>query len=305
MLRPGSPGVPWDVVLFDLDGTLTDPHVGITRCLAHALDSVGQPVEDPNSLRVFIGPPLIEGFAEMGVPHNRIEDAIAAYRDRFTKVGMFENALIDGIFPVLLTLLAQGTRLAVATSKPEPFAEKILEHFDINELFEVIAGATLDNRRRHKEDVIEHALNALDHPTAQSVIMVGDREHDVYGARAHGIESIGVLWGFGSRGELLDANAEHIVATIDELALLLAPPHAVHRPADAITSSSYRPADGSPSQPCHGVRTSRRPLGAGYAAFRLPNYKSRFAGHPYAPCHLALQASRVRSSRRLPSRSRK
>ncbi len=224
MLRPGSPGVPWDVVLFDLDGTLTDPHVGITRCLAHALDSVGQPVEDPNSLRVFIGPPLIEGFAEMGVPHNRIEDAIAAYRDRFTKVGMFENALIDGIFPVLLTLLAQGTRLAVATSKPEPFAEKILEHFDINELFEVIAGATLDNRRRHKEDVIAHALDALDHPTAQSVIMVGDREHDVYGARAHGIESIGVLWGFGSRGELLDANAEHIVATIDELALLLAPP---------------------------------------------------------------------------------
>ncbi len=223
MVRPGPPAAPWDVVLFDLDGTLTDPHVGITRCLAHALDSVGQPVDDPDSLRVFIGPPLMEGFAEMGVPHDRIDDAIGAYRDRFTRVGMFENALIDGIFPLLLGLLAQGTRLAVATSKPEPFAEKILEHFDINEMFEVIAGATLDNRRRHKEDVIAHALDSLGHPATHGVIMVGDREHDVYGARAHGIASIGVLWGFGSHGELADANAEHIVASVAELAVLLAP----------------------------------------------------------------------------------
>jgi phosphoglycolate phosphatase len=136
---------------------------------------------------------------------------------------MFENALIDGIFPILLTLLAQGTRLAVATSKPEPFAEEILEHFDINEMFEVIAGATLDNRRRHKEDVIAHALTSLGHPAPQTIVMVGDREHDVYGARAHGIASIGVLWGFGSRGELVDAEAEHVVERVDELGVLLAP----------------------------------------------------------------------------------
>ena len=223
MPRPVGSVPPWDVVLFDLDGTLTDPHVGITRCLAHALAAVGQRVDDPDALREFIGPPLIEGFAEMGVPPDRIDDAIAAYRDRFTRVGMFENALIDGVFPLLLTLLAQGTRLAVATSKPEPFAEKILEHFDINEMFEVIAGATLDNRRRHKEDVIAHALDALEHPAPDRIIMVGDREHDIHGAREHGIASIGVLWGFGSRGELADAMADHIVDSVDELGMLLAP----------------------------------------------------------------------------------
>jgi phosphoglycolate phosphatase len=197
--------------------------VGITRCLAHALAAVGRPVLDPDALRAFIGPPLIEAFTEMGVPLERVDDAIAAYRHRFTRVGMFENALIGGIFPMLLTLLAQGTRLAVATSKPEPFAEKILEHFDINEMFEVIAGATLDNRRRHKEDVIAHALESLGRPAPQSIVMVGDREHDVHGARAHGIASIGVLWGFGSRGELLDADAEHVVERVDELGVLLAP----------------------------------------------------------------------------------
>jgi phosphoglycolate phosphatase len=225
MARPPAAGAPWDVVLFDLDGTLTDPHVGITRCLAHALAVVDRPVADPDELRSFIGPPLIEAFVDMGVPHDRIDEAIAAYRERFTRVGMFENALIDGIFPVLLALLAQGTRLAVATSKPEPFAERILEHFDINEMFEVIAGATLDNRRRHKEDVIAHALEMLGDPPPHEVIMIGDREHDVYGAREHGIATIGVLWGFGTHGELADANADHIVERVDELGALLAPAH--------------------------------------------------------------------------------
>jgi phosphoglycolate phosphatase len=204
-----------------LDGTLTDPQVGITRCLAHGLAAVGMAADDASSLRPFIGPPLIEGFAAMGVPAARIDEAIAAYRERFTAVGMFENALIDCVPELLAALLELEVRLAVATSKPEPFAKTILEHFGIADSFEVIAGATLDNRRRHKEDVIAHAIDALAHPPASAIVMIGDREHDVFGARAHGLASIGVLWGYGGRGELTDARADHIVDSVAGLATLL------------------------------------------------------------------------------------
>ena len=159
----------------------------------------------------------------MGVPADRIDDAIAAYRDRFTRVGMFENALIDGIAELLDALGDAGARLAVATSKPEPFAVRILEHFAIADRFEVIAGATLDNRRRHKEDVIAHAIDGLAYPAAAQVVMIGDREHDVFGARHHDLASVGVLWGYGSRGELVDAGADHLAETVAALAALLLP----------------------------------------------------------------------------------
>ncbi len=211
----------WPVVLFDLDGTLTDPQIGITRCIAHALGAVGQPVEDPRTLRPLIGPPLIEAFTLLDVPASRIDEAIAAYRERFVNVGMFENALIDGVNALLQELGRIGVRLAIATSKPEPFARAIVEHFGIDDAFEVVAGATLDNRRRHKEDVIEHAIESLGYPDPATIVMIGDREHDIHGARAHGLTSIGVLWGYGSAGELRDASADHIVATVDELAALL------------------------------------------------------------------------------------
>ena len=213
----------WPIVLFDLDGTLTDPQVGITRCFAHALGAVGQPVDDPSTLRPLIGLPLIEAFTQLDVPASRIDEAIAAYRDRFVTVGMFENALIDGIDTLLRVLGVAGARVAVATSKPEPFARTIVEHFGIADAFEIVAGATLDNRRRHKEDIIAHAIDSLGHPDPSAVVMIGDREHDVYGARAHGLTSIGVLWGYGSVGELRDASANHIVATVDELTALLLP----------------------------------------------------------------------------------
>ncbi len=213
----------WPVVLFDLDGTLTDPLVGITRCLAHALDTVGLPATDPATLAAHIGPPLVEGFASLGVPPERINDAIAAYRERFRDVGMFENALIPGIAELLDSLTTAGARLAVATSKPEPFAVEILEHFAIADRFEVIAGASLDNRRRHKDDVIAHAIDGLAHPDPSELVMTGDREHDVFGARAHGVASIGVLWGYGSRGELLDAGADHLADTVADLGALLLP----------------------------------------------------------------------------------
>lgn len=218
-----TPSPRWPVVLFDLDGTLTDPQVGITRCLAHGLAAVGMPVDDPATLRPFIGPPLIEGFGAMGVPAHRVDDAIAAYRERFVTIGMFENALIDGIDALLGALAGAGARCAVATSKPEPFAVTILEHFAIADAFEVIAGATLDHRRRHKDEVIAHALDALAYPDPADVVMIGDREHDVHGAREHGVASIGVLWGYGSHGELADAAADEIVETVDALAALLLP----------------------------------------------------------------------------------
>lgn len=211
----------WPVALFDLDGTLTDPQVGITRCLAHAMAEVGRPVADPNSLRSSIGPPLVEGFGALGVPDHDIDRAIAAYRKRFTTVGIFENALIPGIDELLRQLATSGSRLAVATSKPEPFAIQIVDHFGIGSFFEVVAGATFDNSRRHKEDVILHALESLGLPDADTVVMIGDREHDIFGAQAHRLASIGVLWGFGSRGELRAANADHLASDVAELATLL------------------------------------------------------------------------------------
>jgi phosphoglycolate phosphatase len=219
---PTGSGTPrWPVVLFDLDGTLTDPLVGITRCLAHALEAVGVPVPEPSQLAEHIGPPLVEGFTSLGVPSGRIDDAIAAYRDRFARVGMFENAVIAGVVELLDALVGAGAQLAVATSKPEPFAVQILEHFAIADRFDMIAGATLDNRRRHKDDVIAHALDGLAYPAPRDVVMIGDREHDVFGAQAHGLTSVGVLWGYGSRGELLDAGADHIVDTVAALTVVL------------------------------------------------------------------------------------
>jgi phosphoglycolate phosphatase len=205
------------VALFDLDGTLTDPSAGITRSLAHALAVVGRPVDDPDELRWLIGPPLLDAFAEMGMSHDDVDRAIAAYRERYSTVGMFENVLIPGIDAVLTELVGAGQRLALATSKPEPFAIRILEHFGLRDRFDVVAGATLDNRRRHKDEVVLHALEHLGLPDPRSVLMVGDREHDVVGASAHDVDTIGVLWGFGSREELARAGAKLLVETVAEL----------------------------------------------------------------------------------------
>ena len=209
------------MVLFDLDGTLTDPAYGITRSIAHALAAVGRPVDDPDTLRHHIGPPLQYLFADLGLDDGEIDAAITAYRERYTASGMFENALIPGIAELLDRLVAAGATLAVATSKPTPFAETILEHFAVRAPFAFVAGATLDGSRSHKDDVIAHALDELGAPRAGTVVMVGDREHDVFGAREHGIEAIGVLWGYGSRRELAAAGAAAIVETVDALATLL------------------------------------------------------------------------------------
>jgi phosphoglycolate phosphatase len=208
---------PIEAVLFDLDGTLTDPAVGITRSLAHAFVAVGRPVPDAGALLGLIGPPLVDAFAAMGMAGDEIDSAIRAYRERYAATGLFENALVPGVEALLDELVAAGVRLAIATSKPEPFAATILEHFAIADRFDAVAGATLDQRRRHKDEVVLHALELLGLPPIAGTVMVGDREHDVHGAAQHGVRTIGVLWGYGPRAELAAAGAWRVVQTPAEL----------------------------------------------------------------------------------------
>ncbi len=214
------------VALFDLDGTLTDPKVGIVSCIETGLASVGVATGGHGDLSRCIGPPLQESFAELGVPADKIADAIAAYRERFATHGMFENEVYPGIVDMLRRFRDAGWVLAVATSKPEPFAVRILLHFELAEWFAAVAGATLDGKRRTKADVVEHALTLVDRkPTrgspAGKIVMVGDRSHDVVGARAHGINTIGVTWGYGGLDELIAADAWQLANTPDDVAELL------------------------------------------------------------------------------------
>jgi phosphoglycolate phosphatase len=215
-------------VLFDLDGTLTDPRVGITRGVQRALALVGIEVVDADTLVTYIGPPIHDGLAEHhGVAPADIDPAVAEYRRYYRDQGMFENVVHDGVPELLEDLAAAGAVLAVATSKPQEVAADILEHFAIAGPFAFVGGATLDGARRTKADVIEHTLAALGvAPDGRaSTVLVGDRVHDIEGAKATGIASIGVRWGYASPGELEAAGADEIVDTVAALrAALLGPP---------------------------------------------------------------------------------
>jgi phosphoglycolate phosphatase len=207
------------VVLFDLDGTLTDPRVGITRSVAFALARFGIEVEDTDTLVPFIGPPLDESFVKLGgLAEADAWNAVLAYREYYTDTGIYENAVYDGIAEVLGELAARGWRLGVATSKPTVFAERILEHFDLRAAFEVVSGAEMDGSRQHKHLVIEHALAQLDVDPSPECVMVGDREHDIVGARRLGLATVGVTWGYGPREELEAAGADVIVGEVGALA---------------------------------------------------------------------------------------
>lgn len=205
-------------MLFDLDGTLTDPQEGIVNAISHALQTLNLPAQPRELLATFIGPPLRDSFANtLHMPPELIEPAIAAYRDYFAHRGIFENRLYDGIPELLQRLQAAGIPMAMATSKPTVYAEKIAAHFGIAQYFDYIAGANLDGTRERKADVIAHALQVLAPPPGTQIVMVGDREFDVLGAAEHGIPCIGLLWGYGSREELVAAGADVIVETMDEL----------------------------------------------------------------------------------------
>ena len=203
----------FDNILFDLDGTLTDPFEGITGSVQYALAKFGIDA-DKNDLKVFIGPPLYASFMMFyGFDEAKALKAVEYYRERFAAVGLYENEVYDGIVPMLQELTKRGKRLAVATSKPEKFAKLIVEHFGLSRYFEVVAGATMDSSRIEKADVVKYALDLMGISDASTAVMVGDREHDIIGAKANGLKSVGVLYGFGDRRELESAGADYIAAT--------------------------------------------------------------------------------------------
>lgn len=210
----------YKVILFDLDGTLTDPKVGITTCCQYGLRSVGVDVPDLKELEQFIGPPLITAFQEVyGITESQAVQAVDKFRERFTDIGIFENELLPGILEMLGTLKAAGKILAIASSKPEPFVKRILEHFSIASYFTDAIGSTMDEKHAGKAEVIENALLrlGLTDEDRDQILMVGDRMHDVEGAKAHGIRTIGVTFGYGSREELLKAGAWRLADTTEEL----------------------------------------------------------------------------------------
>ncbi|MBD5545207.1 MAG: HAD family hydrolase [Lachnospiraceae bacterium] len=212
----------YDIILFDLDGTLTDPGVGITNSIAYALEKYHIQVTDRKKLYRFIGPPLHESFENYyGFSEEEAKTAVEYYREYFKEKGMFENAVYEGIPELLKNLKDRGKTLVVATSKPEIFAVQILEHFGLKEYFTYIAGANMDGTRTRKDDVIRYALKSCGISKPSGIVMVGDREHDIMGANKVGLDSIGVLFGYGSRQELTDAGATYIVESVDMLSEIL------------------------------------------------------------------------------------
>ena len=205
-------------ILFDLDGTLTDPEEGITKSLQHALAYIGIKVEDRSILRRHIGPPLADGLREFfGLDNGQIEEVIGYFREYFVDKGIFMNYKYEGVEEVLESLVKAGKTLIVATSKPEVLAERILKHFNLDQYFTDICGSNLDETRSKKGEVIAYALEENGIKEKEQVVMIGDRLHDILGAKENGIASIGVLYGFGSREEHLEAGADAIAADFNEL----------------------------------------------------------------------------------------
>lgn len=211
-----------EYILFDLDGTLTDPMVGITRSVQHALRAYGIEETDLNALCPFIGPPLKDSFMKYyGFSDKQAEEAIGKYREYFAVTGIFENRVYEGIETMLKNLRSSGRTLMVATSKPEKFAVKILEHFRLAPYFDWVCGASMDEKRVRKGDVIAYALETAGIKDVSKAVMVGDREHDVIGAKEHSMDCVGVLFGYGSRQELEAAGAKTVAATVEELEQVL------------------------------------------------------------------------------------
>ncbi len=214
-----------EYLLFDLDGTLTDPKVGITTCVQYALKSFGIEEQDLDKLESFIGPPLKDSFMQFyGLSGEQADKAVEKYRERFQDTGLFENEVYEGIPQMLANLKRKGVHLAVASSKPTVFVERILEHFEMKDFFEVIVGSELDGRRVNKDEVVAEVLHQLfgtEQIACDKVYMIGDRKFDVEGARALGVESIGVSYGYGSLEELKEAGADYIVQSVSELNYVL------------------------------------------------------------------------------------
>lgn len=203
----------FDTVLFDLDGTLTDPFEGISNSIIYALKKFGIAAPDKPLLKKFIGPPLTESFSEYcGLNHSDALRALDYYREYFSVAGIFENKPYEGVCELLSGLKERGYTAIVATSKPEQFAKAIVQHFGLEQYFKEICGATMDQSRTQKADVIAYALKKCEikEKDKKRAVMVGDRKHDIIGAKTNGLSSIGVLYGYGSKEELLEAGANYI-----------------------------------------------------------------------------------------------
>jgi phosphoglycolate phosphatase len=209
-------------ILFDLDGTLTDSGPGIINSVIYALERFNIKVADRNTLRSFIGPPLTDSFQRfLCSSREEAERAVVYFREYYTDKGMFENTVYNGVPQLLATLLEHGMHPILTTSKAEVFAKQILEHFDLARYFELIAGSCLDGTRVKKAEVIRYALESFEVTDLSKVIIVGDREHDVLGAKATGISSLGVLYGYGDREELEHAGADFIAETVADIGRIL------------------------------------------------------------------------------------
>lgn len=206
-------------VLFDLDGTLTDPQVGITHSLCHALTEMGRVAPEPQSLCWCIGPPLQESIPLILGTDDEAECSrcLGLFRERFSTIGLLENTVYPSVADALESLRCEGVNLLVATSKPHIYAQRILEHFDLLLFFRAVYGSELDGTRTNKVDLLGHLL-ASEGMQGPDCVMVGDREHDILAARAHGCGSVGVLWGYGSAQELTDAGADVLCASPPDLA---------------------------------------------------------------------------------------
>ena len=212
----------YKIILFDLDGTLSDPKVGITKSVQYALEKLGIIETNLDKLECFIGPPLQVSFSEYyGFNEEKSQIAIDFYRERFKQRGIFENELYSNLSPFLPSLKEQQYTLTVATSKPTVFSEQILKYFNIDHYFDLVVGSNLDGTRTSKTEIIQYILDKHKNYRLDNFIMVGDRKHDIIGANNVGIDSIGVTYGYGSFEELSEFNPTYIVHSIDQIKEIL------------------------------------------------------------------------------------
>lgn len=215
----GNKEMKYKYYLFDLDGTLTDPGIGITNSVMYALEKFGIRVSDREELYPFIGPPLADSFKKyFGFTEKQALQAIEYYREYFRAGGIFENEVYEGIPEMLGELKRRGATIALATSKPYEFSVQILDHFCLRRYFDYVGAATMDGRVSRKSDVIRNLIAELGDIDKASVLMIGDRDQDVEGAKANDLRCLGVLWGYGSREELLGAGADYIAAVPSDIA---------------------------------------------------------------------------------------
>ena len=212
----------FDIILFDLDGTLTDPALGITNSVAYALKKMGISPPDRKELLKFIGPPLASSFEKYyGLSKEEAFKAVDFYREYFAPKGIFENTVFEGIPEMLKELKNAGKTLALATSKPTVFADKILNHFNLSDYFDLTVGSNLDGTLTDKAEVVATVLQKLGAPDPKIAVMVGDRSHDIIGGAKNNLFTVGVTFGYGSKKELEDARSSKIAHSVDELLQIL------------------------------------------------------------------------------------